>query len=112
MAGGIYFWNTCATQQAVNPGTVGANSTANISVSLPGLLATDIILAAIKPTYTAGLDVGNGTVTGAGTANLLFQNSTSSGITPGSEQYKFVIYRSELPPGTADGLSNGNVIFK
>lgn len=111
MAGGIYFWNTCATQQSVNPGTVNANSTANITVSLPGLLPTDIIIATVKPTYTAGLDVGNG-IAGTGSATILFQNSTAGNITPGAEQYKFVIYRAELPPGTPDGLSNGSVIFK
>lgn len=111
MAGGIYFWNTCATQQSVNPGAVGANSTANITVSLPGLLSTDIVLATIKPTYTAGLDVGNA-IAGNGSATILFQNSTASPISPGAEQYKFVIYRAELPPGTPDGLSNGAVIFK
>lgn len=111
MAGGIYFWNITSTQQSVNPGTVAANSTANITVTLPGLLATDIILATIKPTYSAGLDVGNG-IAGNGTATVLFQNSTASGITPGAEQYKFVIYRAEKPPGTADGFSNGAVIFQ
>lgn len=111
MAGGIYFWNTCATQQLVNPGTVGANTTANITVSLPGLLPSDIILATIKPTYSAGLDVGIA-IAGTNSATLLFQNSTVAGITPGAEQYKFVIYRAENAPGTADGLSNGSVIFK
>jgi hypothetical protein len=111
MAGGIYFWNTCATQQLVNPGTVPANSTSNITVSLPGLLPSDIILTVVKPTYTAGLDVG-AAISSTGSATVLFQNSTAAGITPGAEQYKFVIYRAENAPGTQDGLSNGAVLFK
>lgn len=111
MAGGIYFWNTCSTQQLVNPGTIGASTTVNITISLPGLLPTDIILATIKPTYTTGLDVGNA-IAGTNSATVLFQNSTAGGITPGAEQYKFVIYRPENAPGTADGLSGGSVIFK
>lgn len=112
MPSGIPFYNFCQTQLNFNPGTIAANTSSEFAVTLPGLALGDQVVSVIKPTLSAGLDIGQARVSAANTARILFQNSTAAGITPGAETYLFLIYRPELPAGTADGLTNGAVIFK
>lgn len=109
--GGIIFDGFCSTQLNMNPASVGANTAAEQTFTLNGLRTTDIILCVVKPTLTAGLDVGNTRVSAANTVAITFQNSTSSPIDPPAENYQFVIFRPEKPPGSSDGLTGGNVIF-
>lgn len=107
----IIFDGFCCTQLLMNPGSISGNTATELTFTLPGLLTTDIILCVVKPTLTAGLDVGNTRVSAANTVAITFQNSTASPIDPPAENYQFVIFRPEKPPGSADGLSGGNVIF-
>lgn len=109
--GGIIFDGFCSTQLNINPGSIAANTSAEQTFTLNGLLATDIILAVVKPTLTAGFDVGNTRVSAANTAAITFNNNTSSPIDAPAENYQFVIFRPEKPPGSADGLTGGSVIF-
>lgn len=107
----IIFDGFCATQLLMNPGSISGNTATELTFTLPGLLTTDIILCVVKPTLTAGLDIGNTRVSAANTVAITFQNSTASPIDPPAENYQFVIFRPEKPPGSADGLSGGSVIF-
>lgn len=109
--GGIIFDGFCATQLMMNPASVGADTAAEQTFTLHGLRTTDIVLCVVKPSLTAGLDIGNTRVSAANTIAITFSNSTASPIDPPSENYQFVIFRPEKPPGSTDGLTGGSVIF-
>lgn len=109
---GIPFYNFCSTTVSVTPGPISANTSTEVQVTMPGITTSDLVIAFIKPTLTAGLDVGNGRVSAANTVRVLFQNGTSATITPATETYSVLVYRPEIPLGNVDALSGGNVIFK
>lgn len=77
------------------PGAVGANTTAEYSVTVTGVaVATDEVLRVIKPTHQAGLAIGNVRVTADNTVAVQFVNCTGGGITPtASETYTFFVWR-------------------
>ena len=107
----IIFDGFCFTEATVTPGAISANTSSDVTVTLQGAKATDIILSVNKPTLTAGIDVGNARMTADNTMKMTFQNSTSATVTPATEIYTISLARPEKPPGSADGLSGGNVIF-
>lgn len=82
-------------QASLTPTAVGANDTSVQSFTVSGLLvASDIILACIKPTNQSGLVVGNVLVTANNTCSIQFANITGSSITPtAAETYTFIVYR-------------------
>lgn len=108
---GIPFYGICATQLAMNPGSIAANTSAELTFTLPGLLTSDVVFNVTKPTLTAGIDVGNVRVSAANTVAITFQNSTASPIDPPLETYTFLIFRPEKTLGGPDALSGGAVIF-
>lgn len=108
---GIVFYGICATQLLMNPGSISGNTTVELSFILPGLLTSDVVLTVVKPTLTAGVDIGNTRVTANNTIAITFQNSTASPIDPPAENYTFVIFRPEKTLGGPDALTGGNVIF-
>lgn len=109
--GGIPFYGVCVTQLLMNPGSISANTAAELTFTMPGLLVTDVVLAVVKPTLTAGIDVGNTRVSAINTVAITFQNSTASPIDPPAETYTFVILRPEKAIGGPDALTGGVVIF-
>jgi hypothetical protein len=109
--GSIIFDGFCFTQVSITPGSVGANTSVDVTVTMPGLLASDVVLAVLKPTLTAGVNLGNARATAANTMKVTFQNSTASPIVVGTETYQVAIVRPEKAAGSADGLTGGNVIF-
>lgn len=109
--GGIPFYGVCVTQLLMNPASVAANTAAEQTFTMPGLLITDVVLAVVKPTLTAGIDIGNTRISAANTVAITFQNSTASPIDPPSETYTFVILRPEKAIGGPDALTGGVVIF-
>ena len=111
MAGGIVFDSYCFTQASVAPGTIAANTSAEISVTCNGLRNTDLCVFATKPTLTAGIDIGNARVSAANTLKITYQNSTSSGIAVPTEVYNLMFARPQNNLGGPDALSGGNVIF-
>jgi len=89
----------------VNVGTLSACATvttAEQSVTVNGLLATDIVVGVSKPTAQAGLGIAGYRVVSANTLGITFVNPTASGITPtGSEVYNVTILRpAPLAPFT------------
>lgn len=108
---GIVFYGFCATQLLMNPGAISGNTASELTFTLPGLLTSDVVISVVKPTLTAGLDIGNTRVSATNTVAITFQNSTASPIDPPAENYTFVIFRPEKTLGGPDALTGGNVIF-
>jgi len=82
----------------LSPAAVGANTTAEQTFTVNGLLVGDEV-AATKPTTQAGLGIVNARVTAANTLGITFSNNTGGGITPtAGETYVIAVNRpSNLP---------------
>ncbi len=74
-----------------NPASLAANTHAEETVTVTGLMIGDIILAIIKPTFTQGFQVGQGRVSAEDALDIQVVNGTGSASNPVSELYK-VIY--------------------
>lgn len=70
---------------AITPASVAANTSAEQSITITGVLAGDVVTM-IKPTTQAGLIVGTARVSAADTVFLTLGNVTASPITPTSTQ--------------------------
>jgi hypothetical protein len=80
-----------------SPSSVLANSSSEKSFTVVGVAATDVVVAAIKPTTQAGLLVGSARVSAANTILVTFGNNTAANITPTTtEAYQFVTVPSTL----------------
>ena len=80
---------TYTTSQS--PTIVAANTSGERSMTVTGVLATDMVFAVCKPTSQAGLMVGSARVSAANTVQVTFGNNTGVGITPTvSESYLLV----------------------
>jgi hypothetical protein len=75
-----------------NPASVAANTTAEQTVTVPGVLPGDIVQV-VKPTLTAGLGIVNTRVSAANTVAIQFINNTAAPIDAAAEAYTFVVYR-------------------
>lgn len=86
---------------ALTPSAVSANTTAQQTFTVPGVLATDVVIAVEKPSHQAGLGVVGARVTAADTVGITFSNNTGAGITPNAaETYDFVIGRLDTVRAT------------
>lgn len=82
---------------ALTPAAVSANTAAEQTFTVTGVLSTDVILAN-KPTAQTGLGVVNVRASAANTVAITFMNATGSTITPTSETWTFTILRPEDVP--------------
>jgi hypothetical protein len=73
-------------KQTLTPAAVGANTTAEQTFTVPGVLPGDSI-DINKASHQAGLSIGNVRVSAANTLAIQFVNTTAGSITPTSEQY-------------------------
>lgn len=79
-----------AYDTTISPALVAANTTAEQTFSVPGLLITDVV-AVNKPTAQAGLGIVGARVSAADTLAITFANTTAAAITPtAAEVYKIV----------------------
>lgn len=69
----------------LSPVIVAANTTAEQTFPVPGLLPTDMVTVQ-KPTAQAGLGIVGARVSAANTLAITFSNNTGSGITPTAAQ--------------------------
>lgn len=83
-----------AVEVTFNPASVAAATTAEQTVSVPGVKVGDIVTA-VKPTLTAGVTIGNVRASAADTVAIQFVNATAGAVDPGSESWKFLIFRPE-----------------
>lgn len=87
----------------LSPAQVAANTTAEQTFTVPGVLTTDMVVEVGKPTAQAGLGVVGSRITAANTVGITFSNNTAAPITPtASESYRFVLVR---PDSTQAGFN-------
>jgi hypothetical protein len=67
--------------QALTPASVAANTTAEQSFTVTGLVASSVVVVN-KPSAQAGLGIAGARVTGANNVGIVFQNYTATAITP------------------------------
>jgi hypothetical protein len=75
---------------SVDVPSISAATTAEVSVTIPGVRTTDTVIAE-KPSLSAGLLVGSCRVSAANTVQMQVANVTASPINPAAETYRFVI---------------------
>lgn len=73
-------------RQMLAPASVAANSAAEQTFTVPGLLVGDSV-DINKPSTQAGLSIGNVRVSAANTLAIQFVNTTAGAIVPTSETY-------------------------
>lgn len=84
--------------------SVGANTTAEQTTAVPGLLVGDLVVV-MKPTTQAGIGIVGSRVSANGTLAVTFGNWTGGGLTPtAAERYTILVARFENqnvqnPPG-------------
>lgn len=76
----------------MNPAAVSANTTSEQTFTITGIATTDRLIIN-KPSYTAGLIVGNVRCSAANTMAVTFGNLTGVAIDPPSESYRVVSIR-------------------
>jgi hypothetical protein len=96
IGGGTTITKLVVYQPSLSPSSVGANTTAEQTFTVNGLLlASDTILTVSKPTAQAGLAIGGWRVSADNTLAITFVNDTASPITPTATQtYRVVAIRS------------------
>lgn len=80
-----------------NPAAVATITTAEQTVSVPGVKVGDLVVAYNKPTNTTGAMPVNARVSAADTVAVTFVNPTAGSVDPASEAWTFVIGRPETP---------------
>lgn len=77
--------------------SVGANTSVERTLTVPGLRTTDVIVGISKPTLQAGLSVIPGRVSASDTLAMVYVNNTAAGITPtASETYQVTVIRPDV----------------
>ena len=76
----------------LSPSSVAANTTAEQTFTVPGILATDVVMDVTKPTAQAGLGIVGSRVTAANTVGITFSNNTASPIVPTASQVYLIAW--------------------
>lgn len=96
---GIIMGNTQALGVAsvtLSPALIVLNTTAEQTFTVPGILATDVIVGVSKPTAQAGLGIVGWRVAASGSVGITFSNNTGSSITPTASQvYQITFLRPD-----------------
>lgn len=80
-----------------DPAAVATITVAEQTMTVPGVLVGDIVVAWQKPSTTTGVGVVNARVSAANTLALAFVNPTAGSVNPASESWTFLIARPETP---------------
>lgn len=93
-------------QATLSPASVAANTSAEQTFTVPGLLGGDVVSGINKPTAQAGLIIGNVRITAAGLLAITFGNLTAAPIVPtASEVYFIDVARPENPGPLPTGIA-------
>lgn len=106
MSAGIIFGNVLSMvvfDITFNAASVAANTTAEQSVTVPGVRPGDFVHVN-KQTHDAGLSCVGCRVTAADTVAVQFANNTASPIDAAAAVYRFTILRPEVPFSTTAAL--------
>jgi len=87
----------------LSPAAVGANTTAEQTLTVNGLLVGDMVYVS-KPTAQAGLGIVGSRVSAANTLAITFVNATVSSITPTAGQVYLILV--SRPDST---ITDGNI---
>lgn len=107
LAGALGTLTIYTTSQS--PAAVTANTTSEVSMTVTGVGATDMVVALIKPTSQAGLAVGDARVSATNTVKATFGNLTGSTITPTTTESYVVVTASAALQFPAVTLSPASV---
>lgn len=86
-----------------DPASIAAATSAEQTVTIPGLRVNDYVSDVTKPSLTAGVGIVNSRVSAANTLAITFMNATASPVDPPSEVYSALIFR---PEKTQTGVFN------
>ncbi len=91
--------NAVAMAATITPTAVTLASSAEQSVTVPGILAGDVVSAVVPPSaQTAGIVISYARVTAANTVAINFGNVTAGNLTPVAGLYTFHVLRPENQP--------------
>jgi hypothetical protein len=77
-----------------DPASIAAATTAEQTVTVPGVLPGDYI-EVTKPTLSAGVGIVNARVSAANTVAVQWVNATAAAVDPPSETYRAWVFRPE-----------------
>jgi len=77
-----------------DPASIAAATTAEQTVTVPGVLPGDYI-EVTKPTLSAGVGIVNARVSAANTVAVQWVNATAAAVDPPSETYQAWVFRPE-----------------
>lgn len=89
--------------QTLTPVSVAANTSAEQTFTVPGLIAGGKV-AVTKPSVTTGLSLGGARISAANTLALNFANNTAAAITPPVEAYQIAYFTTQA--GNTDATSS------
>lgn len=78
-----------------NPAAVASATSAEQTVTVPGLKVGDIPILQ-KPSATAGVGIVNVRVSAADTLAVTFMNATAGSVDPASETYTLLVFRPQV----------------
>lgn len=86
--------NMLVYQSLQSPLSVANATSAEVAMTVTGLLATDMVVGISKPTAQAGLAIVNQRISAADTLGITFGNFTAATITPtASQSYAIAVFR-------------------
>ncbi len=91
----LYCWMIGPT---LTPVSVAANTTAEQSFTVPGLLPTDFVDCYAQSAQTTGIGIVNNRVSAANTLQIGFSNNTAGSLTPMAGVYIIIVTRPESLP--------------
>ena len=92
--------------QTLTPTSVAANTTAEQTFTVTGLLANTVVWVN-KPSWTSGLGIAGVRVSGANTLAINYINVTGTAIVPPSETYVIGNFQAQAPTATTSNTSGG-----
>lgn len=78
-----------------DPASIAAATTAEQTVTIPGLRVGDVVTSVMKPTHTAGVALVHARVSAANTLAVVWVNATAAAVDPPSEVYTAMVWRPE-----------------
>ena len=79
----------------LTPASVAGGTTANQNFTIPGLLATDIVLISNVPFGPAGVAPLLATASAANTLTVTYGNFTAGALTPTAGTHRFVVIKTQ-----------------
>ncbi len=94
--------------QSLAPVSVAANTTAEQTFTVTGLLANTVVWVN-KPSWTSGLGIAGVRVSAANTLAINYLNVTAAAITPPTEIYTIGNFQAQAPTPTTSNTTGGAV---